>query len=207
MDLNTSVAEAAQSVVTAAKISCAGIGRRYVLAPTAFFSCGEHGLPWHVGFVLSSRLSISHSSVFLRSVLFEAPVLCRGHIPFAQQSATCVETIASARGAAYVPVRARRKIKLVIRRTIGFRPLILLRRWTLMRFFGCRKRPGSQRCDPVSSGGSSSRRSSRSAVVFPRYWSPIITSVSSAGEPCSSAAFASVRAAFPSPRTHSTRAR
>lgn len=113
-------------VVTAANTSCADIGRRYALTPTASFSCEEHGLAWHAGVDLSVLMSMSQPGIFSCLVFFEALFLCSGHIPFAQQSATCVDTSAPASGAACVPESVSRKTTLAIRRTIKFTPVILL---------------------------------------------------------------------------------
>lgn len=81
----------------------------------------EQGLAWQAGIELSERLFLSHIGIFSRWGCFVVPFLCMGHIPFAQQSATCAATNAPASGAAYVPTSVRRKTKLMIRRSIEVR--------------------------------------------------------------------------------------
>jgi hypothetical protein len=126
--MKTSAADVRIIVVAAANISRARMGRRYVVAPTAFFSCGEHGLAWQEGKELSPFLSISQPGIFDCIARFCAALMCRGHIPFAQQFATCVDASAFTSGEAYVPARAAIKIRLANRRSIIFRPIILLHR-------------------------------------------------------------------------------
>jgi hypothetical protein len=71
-------------------------------------------------------MSMSQPGIFACLAFFAARFLCSGHIPFAQQSATCAEASALASGAVYVPRSVSRKTKLAIRRIIEFTSIILL---------------------------------------------------------------------------------